>query len=146
MKIMRILLVLLVLCCYLINVYGAVTTSNTVTISNTVTPSYTTNSASVSISFSITRTIVCGNGKPDPHEECDPGIGNFIPINCCTNNCKFFLPGKRCGGRMNNSKCYHKRRCSGEGMCRPVNMKRVGVSCGSGMVCNAKGECVKKKK
>jgi hypothetical protein len=91
---------------------------------------------------------LCGDGTVNGQEECDPGIGNFGSITCCTLDCKFKLVGKKCGNRL--GACYTRRRCrkqsrtSTQIICGASTPKRENTACridGREGYCDGLGSC-----
>ncbi len=60
---------------------------------------------------------VCGNGIPEPGEQCDAGAANGTPASCCTVACQFSTAGTACTGGA----------CNATGTCGPT-------VCGNGVV------------
>jgi len=77
---------------------------------------------------------VCGNGKLEAGEQCDPGTA--IPrTQCCTTFCTSLPVGAICGPAaklcLTRPKCA-KTLASRQLVCKPGKPKRIGTKCGKG--------------
>src|SRR5262249_5165246 len=80
------------------------------------------------------RRATCGNGVPDPGEECDDG--NTTDGDCCSATCRFEPAGVACG----RAAPCGSTSCDGAGTCQDVPATVCGDACMPG-TCTG-GACV----
>jgi len=63
-------------------------------------------------------------------------------LNCCTPGCEPAHTLKVCAPRP--GRCFHRRRCSAKGICRPAKPSPTSKLCGpnSSMHCDGRGNCI----
>ncbi|TMA96388.1 MAG: hypothetical protein E6J70_16060, partial [Deltaproteobacteria bacterium] len=71
---------------------------------------------SIGVASAQSAGAVCGDGTPDPGEQCDLGAGNGTPGSCCTSLCEFRAVGLVC--RAAAGPCDVAETCTGaDGNC-----------------------------
>ena len=86
---------------------------------------------------------VCGNGVLDPGEDCDNGPANG-PGTGCEKDCSFTCTSTSLTN-CNTSACLKPPTCTAKHTCMSGAAIPTGGSCGTGMVCNAMGQCISAK-
>jgi hypothetical protein len=87
------------------------------------------------IDYAAYLVASCGNGVPDPGEDCDLGAGNGAPGSCCTAGCGFASAATVCRAAVDV--CDQAETCSGTSPVCPADAPKS-----AGEVCRpAAGEC-----
>ncbi len=66
------------------------------------------------VRFVSPQPATCGDGIPNPGEQCDAGAANGPPASCCTAACGFAPAGNACG---DNDACTQNDQCAASGLC-----------------------------
>jgi len=66
------------------------------------------------VRFVSLQPATCGDGIPNPGEQCDAGAANGPPASCCTAACGFAPAGSGCS---DNDACTQNDQCNASGLC-----------------------------